>query len=693
MSTNFPGALDDNTSLPNPTSGSYTNNPSHAALHGNAGDAIKALETKVGTGASTPPGSGYILTSSSNGTSSWQAPAPAGVWGAITGTLSNQTDLQAALNAKVNLSGGTMTGLLILSADPSNVLGAATKQYVDTKLALSGGTLTGNLILNADPSANLGAATKQYVDALGSTTLVRNETPGGTINGSNTAFTTAAVFATGSLKVYLNGQRLAPGSGIDYVEVTQGFTMQYAPASGDVLLVDYETTNTTRFVQGSNSIIVNETPTGTVNGVTTVFTTLQGKYVANTLQVFLNGLQMTKTTDFTETSPGAGTFTMVVAPTTGDVIRVSYQFATGASGNADTVDGAHASTAPTTGTVPITDANNVAQVSTYKNLYINGACQVAQRVTAPSLSTSAQYGSVDRFMANALSAVTAGTIAQGTGLSFGAVGTSLQLNGVSSTGSNSFFVHQRIESKNAIQLKNINFSVSALVNHNVGASVTYYIAVYSVTSIDNFSGTSLQSVTGGVAVASGTPTLIKFENITGFDTTNGLLITIQANTSAGITTKNFDFTNFQVNAGATAEGFVANSFDSELLACQRYYEKSYNYATAPGTSGILTAGASMSAATQSALMTGTANSAGGRAWGTAYFKVRKRVAPTMSYWDLNGNASATTALDNNGGTAAHNNTADAFRSVTGFEHYTLFTNGAGGSNYYSAIMWVASAEL
>ena len=36
------------------------------------------------------------------------------VWGGITGTLSNQTDLQNALNAKLNLSGGTMTGNLIL---------------------------------------------------------------------------------------------------------------------------------------------------------------------------------------------------------------------------------------------------------------------------------------------------------------------------------------------------------------------------------------------------------------------------------------------------------------------------------------------------------------------------------------------------------------------------------------------------
>jgi hypothetical protein len=326
MSTGYPAAIDYGTTLPNPSANSYTNNPSHAGLHDNANDAIKALETKIGIGTTgqSPPGNNWILTSNGLGQSKWQAPPAAGVWGLITGTLTDQTDLLSALA---------------------------------TKLSLSGGTLSGNLLLNADPTAALGAATKQYVDSLGSTTLVRNETPGGTVNGSNTAFTTAATFATGSLKVYLNGQRLAPGSGIDYVEVTQGFTMQYAPATGDVLLVDYETTNTTRFVQGSNSIIVQETPTGTVNGSTTLFTVLQSKYVANSLEVFINGIQQTKTTDYTETSPGSGTFTFTTAPATGQVVKVSYQFATGASGNADTVDGFHASSTPTAGNILPLDGN------------------------------------------------------------------------------------------------------------------------------------------------------------------------------------------------------------------------------------------------------------------------------------------------------------------------------------------------
>jgi Chaperone of endosialidase len=65
----------------------------------------------------------------------------------------------------IPLGGGTMTGPLILSTDPSANLGAATKQYVDsTTVGVAGDTMSGPLILNADPSASLGAATKQYVD-------------------------------------------------------------------------------------------------------------------------------------------------------------------------------------------------------------------------------------------------------------------------------------------------------------------------------------------------------------------------------------------------------------------------------------------------------------------------------------------------------------------------------------------------
>lgn len=70
MSTNFPGSLDNGTTLPNPSTTSYEDTLSHAAQHANANDAVKAVQTKLGTSASTPS-SGLILLGTGAGSSSW----------------------------------------------------------------------------------------------------------------------------------------------------------------------------------------------------------------------------------------------------------------------------------------------------------------------------------------------------------------------------------------------------------------------------------------------------------------------------------------------------------------------------------------------------------------------------------------------------------------------------------------------
>jgi len=91
-------------------------------------------------------------------------------------SLGNDVDftgtMTTALDGKVAVAGDTMTGALVLNADPAVALGAATKQYVDavtsgsaaTYVELAGDTMTGALTLSADPTANLHSATKQYVD-------------------------------------------------------------------------------------------------------------------------------------------------------------------------------------------------------------------------------------------------------------------------------------------------------------------------------------------------------------------------------------------------------------------------------------------------------------------------------------------------------------------------------------------------
>jgi hypothetical protein len=70
-------------------------------------------------------------------------------------------------------------------------------------------------------------------------------------------------------------------------------------------------------------MISGETPTPAANGVVLIFTTAY-PYVAGTLHVTRASLRMHPTADYTETSPSAGTFTMVIAPDTLEPLVVDY---------------------------------------------------------------------------------------------------------------------------------------------------------------------------------------------------------------------------------------------------------------------------------------------------------------------------------------------------------------------------------
>ena len=69
-----------------------------------------------------------------------------------------QAQMNTLLAAKLALAGGTMTGNLLLNADPSVDLGAATKKYADTMLPLAGGTVTGSVTFGSgiDVTGNIG---------------------------------------------------------------------------------------------------------------------------------------------------------------------------------------------------------------------------------------------------------------------------------------------------------------------------------------------------------------------------------------------------------------------------------------------------------------------------------------------------------------------------------------------------------
>jgi hypothetical protein len=83
MSTLFPSAQDDASTLPDPTATSKTNNPSLSSGQTNQNDAIKAVEAKLGTGATTPSDN-TLLRGSGAGTSAWGALTSAQLAASIT---------------------------------------------------------------------------------------------------------------------------------------------------------------------------------------------------------------------------------------------------------------------------------------------------------------------------------------------------------------------------------------------------------------------------------------------------------------------------------------------------------------------------------------------------------------------------------------------------------------------------------
>jgi len=70
MSVNFPTSADDGTSLIDTRTTGQAIPPSD---HNDLADAIIAVETKIGYGASTPVTAGQVLTVSGVGQSTWQA--------------------------------------------------------------------------------------------------------------------------------------------------------------------------------------------------------------------------------------------------------------------------------------------------------------------------------------------------------------------------------------------------------------------------------------------------------------------------------------------------------------------------------------------------------------------------------------------------------------------------------------------
>lgn len=118
-------------------------------------------------------------------------------------------------------------------------------ELTGTLVYVDQGTLYGDkrFYCTSNTGGTLGSTAVTYTQDLAGTlspsNFVTEETPSGTINGSNVTFTLANTPTAGTLKLFLNGVRQKSGAGNDYTITTNTISMTTAPISGDVLIADY----------------------------------------------------------------------------------------------------------------------------------------------------------------------------------------------------------------------------------------------------------------------------------------------------------------------------------------------------------------------------------------------------------------------------------------------------------------------
>ena len=346
-----------------------------------------------------------------------------------------------------------------------------------------------------------------------------------------------------------------------------------------------------------------------------------------------------------------------------------------------------------------------------RNLIINGAMQVAQRNTSVASITSSGYRTVDRFTFNPSSMGTWTMSQESDGPTGSGFAKSTKIlcttADASPAASDEVWIGQRFEGQNLQHIKKGTASAEQLtasfwVKSNVTG--TYIVelvdqdAAYRTVSKSytiNTSGvweyktlTFPADTTGVLDNDNGLSMYIQWWLGAGSTYTSGTLGTTwttltSANRAVGqvnlasATNNYWQITGVQLEVGDTATPFEFLSAETELIKCQRYYEKSYLDNIAPGT------------VSDGYVFNGMGTHSGQKCmYGTKWI-VRKRTNPTWTVYDRAGNSGKITILDS-GGTGTDNQTLALASSDYNGWNYLGSSNGTYSGFKFN---WVADAEL
>lgn len=315
----------------------------------------------------------------------------------------------------------------------------------------------------------------------------------------------------------------------------------------------------------------------------------------------------------------------------------------------------------------------LAPIAGGRNVIINGAMNVWQRGT----SFTGNY-TTDRWLgaSNAGSQTWSRSTDVPTGFTY-------SISQASTTGTNPQ-IWQTIEAANIKRLVGQIVTVSFYAKSTAGSSQLSLYAAYP-TATDNFASQTGDSAASTNFTLTSSWARYSFSYTLSASATTGYKIVLYRNESSASSTTLI--TGFQLEAGAVATPFEHENAQVTLAKCQRYFEKSYNVDTAPGTASTLGQSIGLGIHTNTP-------AAYSRFGSGISFKVPKRTTPTVvQYAPASGSSAAASNVTNGDGSTAVGYVSAQQVNQNGFN----LAAGIGGTTttgYFTIfIAYTASAEL
>jgi hypothetical protein len=222
-------------------------------------------------------------------------------------------------------------------------------------------------------------------------------------------------------------------------------------------------------------------------------------------------------------------------------------------------------------------------------------------------------------------------------------------------------------------LKNYDNSRSYPFSYSIPVANTW--TTISFTVAGDTTGTWNTGNTGGILIQFGMGVGSTFSGTAGSWASANYISATGATSVVGTNGATFYITGCQLEVGSSSTGFEYVNYQTSLANCQRYYENSYD-------AGVAVGNGSTNSMARTVLGIYSTNN-----YGNFVFKVPKRTAPTVAFYDNSGTVGKLTAYNSGSATSY---TADV--NATGCFSVNVYLIGTSSYTFAQG-NFTASAEL